>query len=296
MDIKKKWSLALFEQKELNPLEIYSSNNVQQILDAISAEVQGSVVDVSTPKGRQRIKHLARQVSSSKVVLDRLGQKLHAEQKAEIKLVNLERQKIKKFLDLLRDKVREPLTAWEQEEEARIQEEELKKQILIAWEAALIEDKRFDEMFDRAREIERREQEIQRKERELLKVEQERLDKIKAEEEVRKLKDREKLIAENAIKQAELETQQKLQEAERRRIEDIEKAKAEIHLKQREKEAEKLRIEKEAQEISQDKEHRRKIDDQISYALTRLGITDDHARVIITNIKRDAIANLKINY
>lgn len=95
---------------------------IENIRRAALAEAAG--LDISRPADRDRIKSIAHRVSKSKVAMEKLGKSLSDRRKAEIadevNAIMVERKRIEAELDALRDKIREPVTAWEKREEDRI--------------------------------------------------------------------------------------------------------------------------------------------------------------------------------
>jgi hypothetical protein len=86
---------------------------IDPLIERIEAEVRSHVADLTTKKGRDAIASLAFKVSKSKTALDTAGKALTETQKAEIKVVDDARKKIRDRFDALRDEARKPLTDWE---------------------------------------------------------------------------------------------------------------------------------------------------------------------------------------
>lgn len=95
---------------------------IENIRRAALAEADG--LDISRPGDRDRIKSIAHRVSKSKAAMERLGKSLSDRRRAEIadevNAIMVERKRIESELDTLRDSIRQPVTEWEQKEEARI--------------------------------------------------------------------------------------------------------------------------------------------------------------------------------
>ncbi len=122
-------------------LEVFkSSDSVEDIIRKVEQEVNSFIPDVSTAKGRKEIASLAYKVAQSKTYLDGLGKDLVAELKEIPKLIDANRRTVRERFDTLRDKVRQPLTEWEAEQE-RIEAE---KQMLAWHEEALEMNAAFD--------------------------------------------------------------------------------------------------------------------------------------------------------
>lgn len=224
-------------------LEVFkSSDSVEDIIRKVEQEVNSFIPDVSTAKGRKEIASLAYKVAQSKTYLDGLGKDLVAELKEIPKLIDANRRTVRERFDTLRDKVRQPLTEWEAEQE-RIEAE---KQMLAWHEEALEMNAAFDkalaeriesdheiallmnEKFDRDLAEAKAEAERQRiaHEEELKKqaAEQARLAaEQKAQQEIEAAAQRER-EAKEAAERAEREKQEAIQRAEQAAKEAKEKA------------------------------------------------------------------------
>jgi len=128
------------------------------------------VPDLSTGKSRQEIASMSGKVSSSKVVLEKLGKglvdgekELIAARLKRIDGINASRNKIKTELDALRDEVRAPLTQWEKDQAAEKARIALEIQIEADHAQALIDN----EVFDQRLELTQREAAIKKQEEEL---------------------------------------------------------------------------------------------------------------------------------
>lgn len=223
---------------DLNAVEVFTGpQGVEKILTDIEAKVAAFVPDVSTDKGRKAIASTAYKVSQSKVLLDDLGKKLVSDWKTKAALVDSSRKTARDRLDALRDKVREPLTLWEEAEAKRVAAEKLAKEIAEAEEAAYVEH----ELWLRAKEIEK-------KEAELAKIEAGRLAKEQAEREAQEAKE--------AAERAEIIRKEN---EERIRREAEEKAKREAEEKAQAAIAEAERKEREAKEAAEKAERDRQL-------------------------------------
>lgn len=110
----------LIKPEGLNPVAIFSGEGLDPILAKIHHEAKSLVPDLTTAKGRKEIASMANKVARSKTLLDGLGKDLVAGRKAEIKKVDEERKRMRDNLDALKVDVRQPLTAWEDAETARV--------------------------------------------------------------------------------------------------------------------------------------------------------------------------------
>ncbi len=108
--------------QDLNPTVIFSKpEKVDAILQQIEEAVKNFTSDISTPQGRDAIKSMAYKISRSKTTLDEMGKGLVLDWKAQAKLVDNERSRIRGRLDELKEQVRQPLTDFENAEKERIQ-------------------------------------------------------------------------------------------------------------------------------------------------------------------------------
>jgi len=102
---------------------------IPQLMDMIEASLKGVTHDVSTAKGRKAAKSLARQVSSSKTVLEEVRKEITEEWRAKTNKVNAAGKIAVERLDALRDKIKGPA------EEAEKQEAERVRKILLRMDA-----------------------------------------------------------------------------------------------------------------------------------------------------------------
>lgn len=89
-------------------------------LAQVRAEIDAFVPDLSSKKGRDAVASLAYKVAKIKTYLDGVGKDLADVQKEIPKKIDAERKRVRETLDLWKDEVRQPLTDWEEAEEARI--------------------------------------------------------------------------------------------------------------------------------------------------------------------------------
>ncbi|HEC8325207.1 TPA: cell envelope biogenesis protein TolA [Providencia rettgeri] len=318
-------------------LEVFkSSDSVEDIIRKVEQEVNSFIPDVSTAKGRKEIASLAYKVAQSKTYLDGLGKDLVAELKEIPKLIDANRRTVRERFDTLRDKVRQPLTEWEAEQE-RIEAE---KQMLAWHEEALEMNAAFDkalaeriesdheiallmnEKFDRDLEEAKAEAERQRiaHEEELKKqaAEQARLEsERKAQQEIEAAAQRER-EAKEAAERAEREKQEAIQRAEQEAKEAKEKAERDAKEAQeraeREKQAaieaerkkaheaeqarlaEEERKRKEDAKRQEDKEHRRAFNQEALKALVSNGFDEKLATEFIKLVASNQIPHMTMNY
>ncbi len=89
------------------------------VLKAMHEEIAAHVPDLASAKGRQAISSLAYKVTKTKTAIEAERKKLTADMRAEIKAIDDKGREIRETLDALADKVREPLTRWEEAEAKR---------------------------------------------------------------------------------------------------------------------------------------------------------------------------------
>ena len=101
--------------EDLKAADVFVANGLDPYLAQIEQEVKAFKPDITTTKGRKEIGSMARKIGSSKTFLDNAGKELNAEAKLKAKLVDNERKRCREFLDNLRDEVRAPLLAYEED-------------------------------------------------------------------------------------------------------------------------------------------------------------------------------------
>ena len=102
-----------------NAPAIYVAGGLGQFFEAVKAEVTGEVPDLTTVKGRARIASLAATVSKSKKAVETPGRDYLKRLKEMPKVVEAELREFVTKMDSLRDTTRQPLTDWEEAEQAR---------------------------------------------------------------------------------------------------------------------------------------------------------------------------------
>ena len=259
---------ALIVVERLNPIEIFQNGGMDKILKEIESKVEGIVFDVSTEEGRKECASMAYKVARSKTLIDNMGKELVADWKKKAKVVDAERKKARDFLDPLKDRVREPLTEYEAEQErikkeeeererrkceARIEELQKYGKVMSFFDVAALTDDEYTDILnqakaDHASEQKRLEDERLAREAEAKKLAEERaeLEKLRAEQAERDRIEREKQDAERR----KLEDERKAIEAEKARIAEAVKQAAEEARVRAEAEA-KARAEREAGEAKE---------------------------------------------
>lgn len=112
---------ALVAQVNADPgLVLLDKERFNQFYEAIKAETDKLVPDLTTEKGRKEIASMAFKVAKTKTAIDAAGKLLNEEARAKINIVDAARRDIREKLDALKDEVRKPLTDWEAKEEERV--------------------------------------------------------------------------------------------------------------------------------------------------------------------------------
>ncbi|ENV18777.1 coiled-coil domain-containing protein [Acinetobacter guillouiae] len=101
-----------------------NANGIQAIVDQIKAQVSSIVPDVTTPKGRKEIASLAYKVAQSKSAIDAEGKKLKEQYTVVTNKIDADRKFARDELDAERDRIRQPLTDWENAEKDRVAKHE----------------------------------------------------------------------------------------------------------------------------------------------------------------------------
>jgi hypothetical protein len=276
--------LELVETKTLNALVIFTEpDGLDAILKGIEKKVSGIVPDISTVKGRKEIASLAYKVAQSKTLLDKLGAELTTEWKEKAKKVDVSRKHARDFLDSLKDRVRQPLTGWEEAEAKRIADEEAKLKYAAEYDDAIT----LNLLWDREKEIARKEAEIARIQAELDDKERKERNRLEQEEKY-------KWVAERDAMRATIEREMKLQAAkdadERRRLADIQAIEDRIEADRKKVEATAVL---EAARVA-NQEHRFKILNEVLNDILVLGVEETIAKAIIKAIADGRISHVKV--
>ncbi|MEN8368554.1 hypothetical protein [Acinetobacter bereziniae] len=101
-----------------------NTNGIQAIVDQIKAQVSSIVPDVTTVKGRKEIASLAYKVAQSKSAIDAEGKKLKEQYTVVTNKIDADRKFARDELDAERDRIRQPLTDWENAEKDRVAKHE----------------------------------------------------------------------------------------------------------------------------------------------------------------------------
>jgi colicin import membrane protein len=115
---------ALTIVEQLTPMQLFSPEHLNPILERIKAEARAVETDISTPDGRKAIASLAYKIARTKTFIDEQRVKLVADRKRELAAVDSEGRRVREELDALKDEIRQPLTEWEESEKSRTAENE----------------------------------------------------------------------------------------------------------------------------------------------------------------------------
>lgn len=119
---------------------LFDANKFDAFLDNLKAEVHAVPIDCSTKKGRDAIASAAAKVRSEKAAIDKDRLRLTKEWRDMTSQVNAVWSGIKEQLDDLAVSARAPLTEWEANEKARIEECEVTIAHLVSAATILMDD------------------------------------------------------------------------------------------------------------------------------------------------------------
>ena len=114
---------AFLKAKITNPVLAFKTDeDVDALVSAIRqmASDQAAGIDVSTSAGRKSLVSVAAKVAKSRAFLKEVSTQAFKTLKAEADAVKIRGERALESLDELRDEIRQPVTEWEQAEEARI--------------------------------------------------------------------------------------------------------------------------------------------------------------------------------
>jgi len=304
--------------ENITAVEVFKQGAAEKLVSGIEAEVSSLAFDVTTAKGRKEIASMAYKVAQSKVALDNLGKELVADWKAKAALVDADRKMLRDRLDALKDKVRLPLTEWEEAEAARIAQEVLDAKIQMDHEQAL----KDNDLFDRIKELERKEAELKAiedariatEQAEKARIEKEANEKRIAEEAAARAIEQEKqraaeekanqerLVAEAqaAAERAKREKEEELRIAEERRLRDLQEAADAAKREVDRKEAARLREEEDARVAEEkraaNKAHQKAVNQQVVTALIKAGLSEDSAKAVVVAVVKGEVPFMSVNY
>jgi len=308
-------SNELLPLEKVNALELFSNEQtLQTLLNGIEHEATDFEPDTETPTGRKEIATQARKVSSAKVVVEKARKALTDDWLNKKRAVDAPGQVARVFLEDLRDRIRQPLTDWEAEEDKAAEAAAIKAKM----EADHIEALRVNDFLDRVAEVKRREAEIAEREEaariEAEAIENERIQKereaeIKKKADARAIKvaqdrieqaERAQKDAEEATKQAEADKEQERVDSARREEKARQEATREAEKKAEREADEKERLENERIEkekaASQKKAHRIRVNKAVCKALIDNGIDKATAEQLVKLVSNYQISKLTIDY
>ena len=319
-------------KKEITPSEVFVPNGLDLVIAAIKqekAKFEKDKYDMGEESHRKKVASFAYQITRSKTYVDGKGKEYVAELKEKPKIVDAERKRFRDIMDELVSETRKELTEWEEAEKARIEAERQHEIYLMDWDEALKED----DIFNREREIKRKEAEFarieeeHRRKEETDRIEEERIareEQIKEEAEERAAFEAQEKI-EYAIKKAQEDAEKaerdrmaaeeraklEAERAEKARIDALKKAEEDklyavkkaqqaaamdARLKKEAEDREAARIKAEADKKAANKEHQKKINNNIKDSLSAFGIDSETAKALIVAIAKNEIPYIKILY
>lgn len=284
-----------------------NTNGIQAIVDQIKAQVSSIVPDVTTAKGRKEIASLAYKVAQSKSAIDAEGKKLKEQYTVVTNKIDADRKFARDELDAERDRIRQPLTDWENAEKDRVAKHEAAIQeikhfannnSLITANSSMIEgaiatlndqviDSSFEEYEEQAKLAKLETLETLRNalsEAQSLEAERAELERLRQADIERQQKERDEKIAREAADKARVEAEAKaLADRKRAEQEKLEAEQREARLKLEKEQAE-LR-EQQLQQQAIEREKQAEIDRQKAVEAERLRIEQE--------VKAKADAELK---
>jgi hypothetical protein len=312
--------------EKVNAVELYTDKNaLQKLLDNIKKQATNFTPDISTPQGRAEITSQAYKVTQSKGIIEAALKAETDEWTRKKKIVDACRKTSRDFCDNLRDKIKEPLEAWKEEdarktaELARIATEKAEA------EAAELEAYAEDDLWERERQVREAARKVRETEMRLEAEEAERK-RIRAVEEAKEERKKEetriRLEAEETARreaqaaidkaeekvqqaekervQAEAERKAEAEQAEQKRLEDIETERKRGIAEAERIERERLRLiedeKRAAQARAADRENRGKINTSIVNALVAGGVGARTAKKVVTLVAGGKIPSISIRY
>lgn len=312
--------LQLIVVEQIKPLELFTAPDKLKIfLDDIDKKAMSIVPDMTTAKGRKDIASIAYKVARTKTTLDDLGKSEVAKLKDLPKKIDAGRKAAREFLDALAERYRQPLTDWEAEEKAKIEAEELAREISRCHGEAL----EMESFFERERQVAKKEAEfarieVERKEKEeSARIEKERIEReerLKAEAAAKATKEAEEKAAaeKKAADEAIAKAKRDAEEAEQRRIAEAEaariskenavreaerKAREEADRKERDRIAEIERARIAEEKKAANKKHREKIKKEACRHIKGIyGVTQEQAEGIFDAISTGDVPHISVSW
>lgn len=274
-----------------------NANGIQAIVDQIKAQVSSIVPDVTTAKGRKEIASLAYKVAQSKSAIDAEGKKLKEQYTVVTNQIDADRKFARDELDAERDRIRQPLTDWENAEKDRVAKHEnaieaiknfANNNFLITANSSMIEgaiatlndqaiDSSFEEYEEQAKLAKLETLETLRNalsETQSLEAERAELERLRQADIERQQKERDEKIAREAADKARVEAEAKaLADRKRAEQEKLEAEQREARLKLEKEQAE-LR-EQQLKQQAIEREKQAEIDRQKAVEAERLRIEQE---------------------
>jgi len=188
----------------------FKENTLDVYLKSVEEDALNFVGDVSTEPGRKKIISKAASVTKIKTTIDKARKKLTESERVFINKVNAEGKKSFDFLTELSQKVRQPVTDYENEKKRIEQERREKAELELAWDEAIVEN-----------ELWKREQEIKRKEAEEKAKEDARIAREEVEAQEKAQREYEERVQREAKEKAERDAKKEKQDQKIKRIEDL---------------------------------------------------------------------------
>lgn len=120
--------IEIIQKVEADPASVFNKDSwvTPQALSKafLSYEAKFSL-RLDTKTGRQEVSSRAHRVSKLKVAIENAGKKKTEDARAAIKLVNDAKAEFTRFLEEARDAIKLPVTNWEKQEEARVEQHRL---------------------------------------------------------------------------------------------------------------------------------------------------------------------------
>lgn len=105
--------IVIYDAEQTTALDIFVNGGVDPLIEELKKKVDNFEADVTTEKGRKAYKSFARKIGSAKLRLDEAGVELNKEYYDKIKKVNEERKRIASLMQPLQEEARRPVTEWE---------------------------------------------------------------------------------------------------------------------------------------------------------------------------------------
>lgn len=281
---------------------------IERILTKIRETISPLVFDINEKKDRDQIKSIAYSISRSKTTLDNHGKDIVSVIKEKAKIIDSQRKIWRDECELIRDEFRKPLTEWEETEKQKEQ-----KIIDMIEDIELMSSTSFElipsdieAIIAKVKGIDVSSEIFGDKTPEAKLVKYETIESLestleksiefhkKKAEEMEALKAKHIADAERAAAERERKLVADANERERKLIAENEAAlKAQADLIER-----KARQEADAEKArSEDREHRKRINNEIVYSICATGMLDeDQSKELLRLIHTGEISNLKIVY